>query len=868
MSDSSRISKALSISNLVHLLTVLVGNEQKQISSAFEEEGIYLIQDFIKVDPQEFSEFQYKDTQGQLHPFSRKHVRTLQNLQTWAMHLYSTRPTDKWNDLTDEGYVQFHNLVAKRTIASTSFVPQAVTSDPTASTVVMHKSSAFLANVKLDIKTFPTFDGKKEHWLKFKRSVLSIGYTHGLQAVLDLEMLVPDPEDADYDDFQAKNAFIYSMWVGRVLDGYPVSLIRAHESTRDGRAVYCEMVQYFESKNNLEQLTLLTFHRINDLSYNYKYPGGLPKFLHCFRNLMMDLQDSGKPMDPAMIKSLFLSKIQDREYKHLVDTYLTDPSKDFDTCAQGLVGKYECLTADKPSSTSRQSNNASSKPSGSSNGIKLTPEVIKEWESKWKLPKATWVKLSQSQKDHLWEIRRNKTGSTRPSRSQSRTSGNNSGNSASSTVPQSNYSPAQLGNMMVEMNNMLSQYLAAQGTTQVNNTNTAPQASSTPQTPSVRDIMRSQAQQGSTRSTNVLFTAFSLASPTSSTYGPEARGINEARLSACVPQGYEYAPVDSGADTVRMGSAFHIVEYCVGRMVDVVVYDPSIVTHNVYLGTGITACDLPDGTSVLLQCHEGVAMGKGKSLFSCNQMRHHGTIVDDVPHRYGGSQSLKTVCGHKLPLAYHVGLCSLHICLPSQDELDSLPIYDLTSPEEWCPQVGESDPYDGLDEPVDSDYDVTLLPVKTDPQEPNWDHIQKCFGWKPLDVVKNTYDHTTQYATSHLRLPMREHYKSRFPALNVRRIQEIVATDTFFASTKALGGETCAQLYVGKSSYYTHIFGMKSENQMADTLGDFICEVGAPYALLSDNAKSETSKTVKDYLRKYCIKDMQTEPQHPNQESC
>ena len=41
----------------------------------------------------------------------------------------------------------------------------------------------FLTNVKLDIKSFPTFDGKKEHWLKFKWGVLSIGYTHGLDAV-------------------------------------------------------------------------------------------------------------------------------------------------------------------------------------------------------------------------------------------------------------------------------------------------------------------------------------------------------------------------------------------------------------------------------------------------------------------------------------------------------------------------------------------------------------------------------------------------------------------------------------------------------------------------------------------------------------
>ncbi len=41
--------------------------------------------------------------------------------------------------------------------------------------------------------------------------------------------------------------------------------------------------------------------------------------------------------------------------------------------------------------------------------------------------------------------------------------------------------------------------------------------------------------------------------------------------------------------------------------------------------------------------------------------------------------------------------------------------------------------------------------------------------------------------------------------------------------------------------------------------------MGAPYALLSDNAKSELSNAVKEILRKYNIKDLQTEPHHPNQ---
>ena len=120
-------------------------------------------------------------------------------------------------------------------------------------------------------------------------------------------------------------------------------------------------------------------------------------------------------------------------------------------------------------------------------------------------------------------------------------------------------------------------------------------------------------------------------------------------------------------------------------------------------------------------------------------------------------------------------------------------------------------------------------------------------------------------ADNHARLPMRMHFKSRFPALNVRRLQETFAKDTFFSSEKALGGFTMAQLYVGKTSIFTEVYGMRTENQMAETLQDFIRQWGAPSGLLLDSARSETSKVVKNILRMYGIKDMQSEPNHQHQ---
>ena len=66
--------------------------------------------------------------------------------------------------------------------------------------------------------------------------------------------------------------------------------------------------------------------------------------------------------------------------------------------------------------------------------------------------------------------------------------------------------------------------------------------------------------------------------------------------------------------------------------------------------------------------------------------------------------------------------------------------------------------------------------------------IQPCLGYLPLDNVKRTLECTTQLAKWHTKLPFQRHWKPRYPFLNIHRLSEPVATDTFFANCQALGG--------------------------------------------------------------------------------
>ena len=147
----------------------------------------------------------------------------------------------------------------------------------------------------------------------------------------------------------------------------------------------------------------------------------------------------------------------------------------------------------------------------------------------------------------------------------------------------------------------------------------------------------------------------------------------------------------------------------------------------------------------------------------------------------------------------------------------------------------------------------------------NPEDIRHLLGWVPTDTIRKTLEATTQLAKNVLRLPMRRHFKSREPGLNRARLAETYATDTFFAETKAIGGATCAQIFVGTKSMFTKCYGMKKETEAPNTLEDFVRKVGAPFAVRNDNAKAQTSERWKNILRRYQINDELTEPHHPGQ---
>jgi hypothetical protein len=115
---------------------------------------------------------------------------------------------------------------------------------------------------------------------------------------------------------------------------------------------------------------------------------------------------------------------------------------------------------------------------------------------------------------------------------------------------------------------------------------------------------------------------------------------------------------------------------------------------------------------------------------------------------------------------------------------------------------------------------------------------------------------------------LKKHYKLPFPALNVHRREEALATDTVYSDVPAVdSGVTIAQLFVGLTPTVCDVYPLKTKKAFVNTLQDVIRRRGAPSKHVSDRAQVKISGRVKDILRSLIIGNWQSEPhrQHQNQ---
>ena len=364
--------------------------------------------------------------------------------------------------------------------------------------------------------------------------------------------------------------------------------------------------------------------------------------------------------------------------------------------------------------------------------------------------------------------------------------------------------------------------------------------------------------------------------------------------------------IDGGANGGLGGSDVRLIE-TTDRYADVTGIDGHVMT-NIPIGT-VAGKVLTTRGPIIAIWHQYAYTGKGHSIHSSHQMRHFMLDVDDHSVSANGKQRIKTLEGYIIPLDFEDGLPTLPHTAPTDEDMDTYPHVFMTSDLQWDPNClnfkfprlnGEFDYHDALKED-NSDFENFDNRVQLDGsfifkddgdefpehyqefehrtkaqahianhriqlKERDYDGLRPCFAWLPTEVVKKTVEHTTQFFRNIFRLPMRKHLKSRHPAANIPRRHEYVAMDTFKSDTPAFQlGTKQAQLYVGRRSYVTDVYAMRSESEIPRTLEDNIRERGAPQCLISDGAKAAISNKTKDILRLVHTKDWQSEPHNQQQ---
>ena len=327
--------------------------------------------------------------------------------------------------------------------------------------------------------------------------------------------------------------------------------------------------------------------------------------------------------------------------------------------------------------------------------------------------------------------------------------------------------------------------------------------------------------------------------------------------------------VDTAADQSTCGGpAWTIINdtgttlQCSGYMKD----DNNSEGQNLPVVSAITCVEVDNEQPFLFLMHQACYYDhkdQNESLCHPYQSMEHGvkfclTPKDTLtPDGNLGKQNM-IVDEKEIPLEFDGRKMYLNIRKPTQDEIDTLDILEITSPEPFEP---EADPDYG-----NSSRRNTKKKYKEYPGGLTLQEWRKRLALAPEDVVRKTFEATTQLSMSveaENRVIPRDHYKSRFPFLRERRLNDEFHSDTFFPSVNTNKNETCSQLFFGQNSDYMFVQPMKTESHSHVALQDFGRQVGIPKCLKTDNAQTEVGKKWTDWCRTYMVKTKFTEPKHP-----
>ena len=855
---------------LEQVLNLFKGEKMKKL---FDEAGIADIIDLLAIgDVNELKEVSVLEAevgdQPNIVTISLAEIGKLKTILAWYA-AQDDSSLNTWYKLDEDTFKDF-------VMSRTTKLSQVTSQTPSAM-----QNTGLLSGVKRDLSHYPRLREDKM-WISFNRILNSMAATHAVSEVLDPHYV---PKTSEVEAFKVKNTFMYSVFTHCLVTAKAKVPLRAHEKTMDAQAVYRDLLAAYADGTTAHLSAESLENQLRNMKLDSTWNKSLETFLHTWSTRLYDLEDvRDDTISTSDKKRWLINSI--KGHANLYQGVNTAKSveqamKSMSGCQKMTWEQYfnlildhaQTLDSNNPTTTrkSQKANNSSQQrgnQQGQNSQGRRNPNKYDDF-----IPKDKWNAMTDDERKAVIDKRKKQKRQAKKSRQQSQSGGNPSLSNDNGTNSHAN-----------QTTNQTPQTTPAQNP----GTNSTRAQGSQP-SQSERFLAQAQQQPRSIVVDGVTYTA----SVTNITYH-----MNKSKTATSL----RGSLIDRGANGGLSGSDVRVISSSTTNFADVQGIAGAEV-NNIPLSTVAGVLNTTSGPVIGI-FHQYAHYGKGQTLHSPLQMEAFGLDVYDHSIASGKIKPrITTPDGFHIPLEVRMGLVYMSMHVPTDEDMDSLPHVTMTSDSLWNPSVFDTDcSFEELENPfketseeskMDNDFweeaqsiDANvascilackshiqvLMPRSILPKTPDFHRLRPYFGWIPHTRVRDTLKCTTQWYRAEGRLPMRRHFKSRFPGANVPRREETVATDTIFSDTPAHddgipghGGCTMMQFFCGCSSEFAAAFPMSQETQVHKAVEDFIRYYGAPRNLFNDNAKSEISKKVQDILRHYTIGQYRSEPHQQNQ---
>jgi hypothetical protein len=690
---------------------------------------------------------------------------------------------------------------------------------------------SFTRKIKMDQSDYKPLKEDK-YWLSFRRSLMVTARAQNVERIFDLDFDTDSLVGEQLELYELQQKYCYSVLTRIIQTSQGKVYVRQHAVDGNATGVLRELTEYYSHSRVAEIAATEALTKINNLRMDSKWSTGAVAFLNYWRNSVFDLEEikseDGGVTTAAQKKDWLIASLSTNEtMTNAVTTWRTMdrmmvhtgtannvPSSIDDVMFSHLWSHLETTATDYDSShkiiRSKQrsahqgdrkaATNSSSKFAGNPWHVddekwnKMTPEQKKEWSNKRRTALAKEKKKVDAKKtDVKTDIKAEVLLALKAEREA--------------------YAAATQSIPIVEINKALS--TAAQAA------NVSPL--STNPSPVMQSILRASkaaAERQTAGGTSVADIQANSSSVVTDSSGQHMylklctmhRSYHVSKTQTTIRSG---SLVDRGANGGLGGEDMRVIETVPNASADVTGITNNVARNlEIVLGAGLIKSNRGPIIGLFPQY---AYLGKGKTIHSPVQLESFGLDVDDRPRlssKRAGRQCITTPDGYKIPLKIRNGLPYMDMAYPDDDMMAKYPHVYFTADQEWDPSIVD-DEYETFQEDIfeeeddslaytspvndfgeltgDLEYDIDVMlmevrkdyainvnGVKRNKVSPKFDGMRENFLWISTERIKKTLAATTQYARSVGRIPFRKHFKTRWPAANVNRYNDNVATDTFF----------------------------------------------------------------------------------------